>query len=171
MKIVWIVLVLIFSGILLFYGLGNNALTDYDEATYGHVVNETLKSGQFGTLKHSVSGNWFEKPPLYFWLAMFSQKVFSNPEFALRFPSAFFGLLSIALTMLIAFHIGKNYYIAAFAGAILATTPIFIEGARQVRLDIPVTAAILFSFYCFLRGLKNPRWFLGVGIGIAIGFM
>ena len=163
--------VIVCSSILLFYGLGNGALTDYDEATYGHVVNETLKSGKFGTLKHSVSGNWFEKPPLYFWLAMFSQKVFSNPEFALRFPSAFFGLLSIALTMLIAFHIGKNYYIAAFAGAILATTPIFIEGARQVRLDIPVTAAILFSFYCFLKGQEKPKWFLGVGIGAAIGFM
>src|SRR3989344_2180239 len=171
MKIVWIVLVLIFSGILLFYGLGNNALTDYDEATYGHVVNETLKSGQIATLKHSVSGNWFEKPPLYFWLAMASQKIFKTPEFGLRFPSALLGFLAIVLTMLIVYHLTQNKFTSAVAGIVLATTPVFIEAARQVRLDAPVTAAILFSFFCFGKGLKNPFWLIGVCVGAAVGFM
>lgn len=171
MKKYLIFLVIIFSSVLLFWDLGNNALTDYDEATYGHVVNETLKSGQFITLKHSVSGNWFEKPPLYFWLAMLSQKIFPNPEFALRLPSAIFGLLSIIFTTLIAFNLSKSRNLATISGAILATTPVFIEASRQIRLDAPVVASILFAFFCFLKRSEKSRWLLGVGIGAGIGFL
>lgn len=154
------------------FGLGSGALIDYDEATYGLVAYETAKSGQIMTLKTYDDKNWFEKPPLYFWISYSIRNVFvRNPELGLRLPSAILGILAVIGTMLIAYRIWKNYYITALSGIILATTPIFLEASRQVRLDIPVVASIVFGFYCFICGREHHRWLIGVGVFAAIGFL
>ena len=158
------------SGFLLFFRLGSFPLVDYDEAIYAQVISNTQNAGDFLTL-HTPNGPWFEKPPLYFWLAMESEKVFGQNEFALRFPSATFGIIAIILTCLIAFELSGNAYIALIAGTILLTTGSFLEAARQLRLDVPVTATILFAFYSFIRARKNPRWYLGVAVGVSVGIL
>lgn len=165
-------LVVLASGVLTLYRLGSQALTDYDEATYALVIDKTAESGQIGTLKIADDKYWFEKPPLYFWIGMLTKDAFGSPqEFGLRLPAALLGIATIIGVMLIAYHLRRDYYFAALAGAIMATTPIFIEASRQVRLDIPVVTCIIFAFFCFLRGLERPRWLIGVGVFAAIGFM
>ncbi|MDO8522665.1 MAG: glycosyltransferase family 39 protein [bacterium] len=145
---------------------------DYDEATYGLVVDETAKSGQILTLKTYDDKNWYEKPPLYFWISLAIKDFFiKEPELGLRLPAAISGILAVIGTMLIAYQVWKNYYISAISGIVLATTPIFLEASRQARLDIPVIASIVFGFYCFIRGLEHPRWLLGIGIFAAVGFL
>lgn|GEM_PF-3347035 len=75
------------------------------------------------------------------------------------------------LTYLIAFILSKDAKISLLAGLILLTVGAFWDAGRQVRMDVPVTAAILFSIYCFLRGLEDRRWFLGFGTGLALGVL
>ena len=156
------------SGLFLFR-LGNEAIQDYDEGIYAQVINNTAQSGDFLTLKKD--GPWFEKPPLYIWEAMVSEKIFSSPELAMRLPAALAGILTVILIMLIAYEISSSGYLAAASGLILTLTPAFIEAGRQIRFDVPVTAFIVFSIYCFIKGQQNKKWWLGIGIGIALGVM
>ena len=64
-----------------------------------------------------------------------------------------------------------DYLTALLAGAIILLTPPYFEAGRQVRLDVPVTAAILFTFYSFLRSFNDRRWALGIGVGLGVGIM
>src|SRR6266851_1033719 len=132
------------SAFLLFVGLGNYALTDYDEATYGIIAKNASATGDYLTFRY-LDSFWFEKPPLYFWSEIASGTIFSNQEFAYRFPSALMGVLSILLVVLIGYQVTRRYCVAFTAGAILLTTGTYFEAARQVRLDVPVTAAILLA--------------------------
>jgi len=114
---------------------------------------------------------WFDKPPLYFWSAIAIEKVIPDKEFAYRLPSALSGILSIILTMLIVYTAAESYLAASIAGGVALTSPMFLYAGRQLRMDVPVTAAILFTIFSFLKGLKDERWYAGVGVGIALGIM
>lgn len=166
------ILIIVFAAafFLFFFRLGYFPFLDYDEATYALVSYESFQSGDF--LSFTSRGEpWVDKPPLYFWLAAASSKIFGFNEFALRFPSAFLGMLSVLLVWLITLRLSDNHWTALVAAAILLLNGEFIFAARQMRLDVPVTAAILFSLYSFIRGWENPRWYLGFGVGLALGVL
>ncbi|MCR4311417.1 MAG: glycosyltransferase family 39 protein [Candidatus Taylorbacteria bacterium] len=155
---------------LFLFRLGTEAFIDYDEATYTQVVKETIVSGHLLPLVLDDKP-WVDKPPLYFFLATGSGYLFGFNEFALRFPSALLGILSIFLTYAITRQLKGGQITALLAGGILLTTSIFLEAGRQVRLDVPVTAFLLLAFFAFLKGSKNPRWYLLVGIATVLGFL
>ncbi|MDE2001152.1 MAG: glycosyltransferase family 39 protein [Patescibacteria group bacterium] len=143
---------------------------DYDEATYARVFTEAVHSGNF--LSFTYLGNhWFEKPPLYFWLMAGSAKVFGISEFALRFPSALLGILCVLLTAALALRLSKDVRAGALAGLLLAATGEFVYAARQVRMDIPVTAAILAAVYVFVRGWDDDRWYAVIGPLVGLGVL
>ena len=170
-KIIILLVVLLFGAIFLsLFALGKWSLMDYDETTYAEVLHENLIRQDF--LSFTYGGQpWFEKPPLYFWLAGASTAVFGENELAMRLPSALFIIFSIVLVWFITFELTKSKRSAFFSSAILLSTAYFVFAGRQVRLDVPVTFAILLSLYSFIRGLKNPKWFLGLGFGLAIGVL
>lgn len=150
--------------------LGADVLEDYDEATYAIVIEDTRASGDLLTLRFG-DDPWFDKPPLYFWLSMLASDFLGDTPFAYRLFSALAGVLSVAFVTLMARELTGSHRAAAIAGIVLATTAGFIEAARQVRLDVPVTAAVLFTCYAFVRGMRTPRWLTGAGIGVGIGIM
>ena len=80
-----LLVLLLFAGLVLCVQI-TSTLIDYDEATYAKVVVDTIKSGDVSTF--TLSGHlWFEKPPLYLWLAIGSVNLFGAHEFAFRVPS------------------------------------------------------------------------------------
>lgn len=162
--------IVLLACVLLLSQLGAPAFWDYDEATYAQVMRDTAISGDYLTLK-SLGQNWFEKPPLYFWAGIAAGSVIPTKELAYRLPAALSGIASVIVVMLIAFEVSDSYFVAAAAGIILATSPAFVEAARQVRLDVPVTLAILFTLYSFVRGVKNEVWNVGIGVGLALGLL
>ncbi|MFA6389517.1 MAG: glycosyltransferase family 39 protein, partial [Patescibacteria group bacterium] len=167
---------LLFAGLILAAGffflfrLGANAFLDYDEATYAQVVKEAMDNKEYCSF-NLWGQRWIDKPPLYFWLAIGSAKVFEFNELALRLPSALLGILAVIITWLLAFRLTKNYFTAFLAGAILALSGEFAFAARQVRLDVPVAAAVLASVYFFIRGWENSKWFLAMGAALAAGVL
>lgn len=166
--------VLLFSIVLLFFQLGKGAFVDYDEAAYAEVVYETLLHGN---ISHFYFDNkpWLEKPPLFLWTAMLSKQIIPDIEAAMRFPSALAGLITIVLTGALVHLITKKPSLALMASLILITTGSFLDIARQVRLDVPVTMMMLLSYYAFLRSYPSPdssrRWGILIGISIALGCM
>lgn len=158
------------GAVLFFVDLGNPAFLDYDEAQYAQVINDTQDAGNRLSLVR-LGVPWFDKPPLYFWLAMGSGTWFESDEFAYRLPSAMIGLIGVLLTVAIARYFVGRTPLALVSGAALMTTGAYLQAARQLRLDVPVAVTLLFSFYCFLRGDKDSRWYLLWGPSIALAVL
>lgn len=157
---------------LAFFRLGQMPLADFDEATYAAIAQHTLAHGNWMTLQYN-GVNWFEKPPLYLWLTALSMKAFGNSEFAARLPAALFTVLAVLFLYLLVRELSDDPWLAYFSAlSLLAVQPFFIF-AREVRMDVPTIAAILFSLWCFVKGNKPSRgkYLAGVGAGIGIGIM
>ncbi|MBI2466018.1 MAG: glycosyltransferase family 39 protein [Candidatus Sungbacteria bacterium] len=165
-----LVLLIIFASLFYLINLGRLPLEDYDEATYAAVLKSSLERGDFLSFEY-FGQNWFEKPPLYFWLAAASVKVFGFNEFALRFPSAIFGIMSVLAVYLILAESLKDRASAFLGGIILILIPFFTAATRNMRMDTPVTACILAALYFYLVGIKKEKYFLGVGIAIGLGVL
>jgi 4-amino-4-deoxy-L-arabinose transferase-like glycosyltransferase len=143
----WTVSVLlILSGIVLFYGLGRIPLLGPDEPRYAEVAREMFSSGDF--ISPRLCGClWFEKPVLLYWMAAASYKVLGVHEFAARLPCA----ITATLTALFLYYaVGKkaDHNVAFLSAVVLLTSPIFIGFGRAAVTDMPlawaITAALLF---------------------------
>ncbi len=167
----WFAGLIVFATIIFCFNLGKLPFIDYDEATYAQVTDYTVSTNDIGTLKIAQNSPWFEKPPLYFWTAMFSHEIFSSPEFAYRLPAAMSGVVGVALVVLITLELGGGFVAALLSGFILLSTGLYLEAGRQFRLDVPVTATILLAYYSFLRGRRQAVWLWGIGISIGLGLM
>lgn len=164
-------LVLIVASLFLgLFRLGALPLIDSDEATYARVFHESVQRGDFLSLTKRGEP-WLEKPPLHFWMMALSSTVFGENEFGLRLPAALLMLAAIILTYLITLRLVNDWKSAAFSAAILLTVGAFLDAGRQIRMDVPVTACILFSIYCFILAMEEPRWFLGFAAGVALGVL
>ncbi|OGF25815.1 hypothetical protein A2303_07535 [Candidatus Falkowbacteria bacterium RIFOXYB2_FULL_47_14] len=169
---IFLLMIILFSSVLFFFRLGDAPLWDFDEVTYVQVARNTLDSdNRLSLIGPDNKSYWFDKPPLCFWAMMASIKLFGASEFALRLPYALFGLMGIILVWLLAYQLSNNYWIAHLSSIILLLSGDFVFAARQVRMDAAVTTAIIFAVYGFVKGWKNPKWYLGFGAGIAIGIM
>lgn len=151
-------------------GLGSRPFWDYDEAIYAQITHDMA-----GSADPLVTSRWgqpfFEKPPLYFWLSMGLDSALKNPEWSYRLPSALAGVATVVLVMLIAFEVSASFTPALIAGIVLITTGAFIEASRQLRLDVLTVACIMLAVLFFEKGRRDPRWYAGIGIALALGFL
>ncbi|HWU24488.1 MAG TPA: glycosyltransferase family 39 protein [Candidatus Paceibacterota bacterium] len=162
--------VLLFSGYCLFYKLGNEPFQDYDEATYAQVTHESLEHGNLSGLTF-LNQPYFRKPPLLFWMTTASSHLFADAEFADRFPSALAGIAAIILVALICIEAGAGIGTGLVAAGILATTATWMEFARDVRFDNLVAFFALAAFYAGMRAVRDSRWFVMVGITLALAIL
>src|SRR5690242_12398454 len=87
---------LIFFSFFFFYRLDYNTLASWDEAWYGSIAREIVRTGDF--IKMMWNGQpYFDHPPMGFWLMSISYKIFGINEFSTRFPSAVLGLGAVVL--------------------------------------------------------------------------
>ncbi len=100
-----LVVIIFISFLLRFYNIDTNPPGLYiDEAAIGHNAHEILKTGKD---EHEYRMPLFFKSfgdykmPVYIYSTSVSMAVFGKNEFAIRFPSAFFGILTILLIYLI----------------------------------------------------------------------
>lgn len=141
-----------------FFGL-SIPLLGPDEPRYAQVAREMMERGDWVT--PTLGGfNWFEKPSLFYWLEIFSYKIFGVSEFAARFGSALFGIGTIISLWILGNTASadrskakdqrsKNLH-ANWLALIAATTLGIIGFSRGASFDIiitfPITAALV-SFY------------------------
>lgn len=163
------ILLVLVAGIFLSFDI-NRQLVDYDEATYAKVIVDTLDSGNILTFQH-FGNNWFEKPPLYLWLAMGSVKIFGEHEFAFRLPSILATILCSWLVYLLVRELTGDPIAAAIGFLVLLFSPSFFVYAREARLDSSVVAAMLAVLFFFIKGWKNEKYLFWVFPLIAIGFL
>jgi 4-amino-4-deoxy-L-arabinose transferase-like glycosyltransferase len=97
-------LIAILAGLILFIPfLGGVHLFDWDEINFAESAREMMVTGNYLTVQINYEAFW-EKPPLFFWLQVLSVKLFGLNEFAMRFPNAIAGILSL----IVIFRVGRR---------------------------------------------------------------
>ncbi len=177
LRLIQIIIVLL-AALLRFYQLDTNppSLT-WDEAAWGYNAYSLGVSGtdefwKFLPLDYIESFGDF-KPPVYAYLGILLVKIFGLTEFAVRFPSAFFGVLTVIMTYFLVLRIfsdSKNKYkYALIAMSILAISPWHILLSRAAFEANVASFFIISGIYAFLHGIQEKSWiFLFLPISFAI---
>ncbi len=163
-----------------FFQLGSNppALT-WDEVAWGYNayslgIDGRDEFGQFFPYDYLESFGDF-KPPLYAYLDVLPIKVFGLTEFAVRFPSALFGVLTVLLTYFLVKEIfnssNRKEYYALFATFLLAVSPWHINLSRAAFEANVAQFFIVTGVYLFLLALRKNMWLLSFSaISFALSF-
>lgn len=179
-KLIFIILtaIIILGGALRLWQLGHIPTSpDWDEASLGYDAYSILHTGkdQYGQVLPIVLRSFNDyKPALYAYLAIPSIAVFGLNTFAVRLPSAIFGILSLIAVFYLVKEIFENYkykdWLAIIATFLLAISPWHIQFSRVAFESNVGTALNIFTALFFLKGLKKP-WLLSVSAiyaGLAI---
>jgi hypothetical protein len=112
--------------------------------------------GTFGVLNYGFpklpSGNIFYHTIFHYYLRVIPSLIFGINEVSLRFPSAFFGTLTIPLIFIFIKDLLNNKYIALLASIIAAFNAWQIEFSREIRQYSEFQFFYLLSIYLFYRG-------------------
>lgn len=140
--------------------IGAGSLWDNSEPTYGEIVKELFRTGDWLTL-HLNFRPWDTHPPLWFWTAGFSAMVFGLNEFALRLPSALFGIATAIAT----YRAGRRMngsaegLIAALAaGTSLEMIVLSRLAMMETALIFFMTVAFFWSYFALRDGDGRALW-------------
>ncbi len=174
--IIFILICIVGLGALLrFYQLGRNPPSLYwDEVSLGFNAYSILTTGR------DEHGEWFPltrfiafgdyKPPGYIYTTVPSIALFGLTEFAVRFPSAFFGTLAIIvtyfLTKLLLEKSTKNNisWIGVVSSLLLAISPWHIQLSRGAFEGNLAMFFNLLGVYLFIYSVYRKKWLLPVSI-------
>jgi 4-amino-4-deoxy-L-arabinose transferase-like glycosyltransferase len=144
-----------------------------DEAHTFGVVYSMLKSGDW--IVPSLAGeHYLDKPPLYYWTAALSAKLFA-PVLAqhdgARLASGFYmGLVVLFTALSGGVLLGKRFGRLS-ALLLLGSLGLFIS-AHAMVVDVALLAGCSMVLYGFALCLRQPVWAgLSIGTGIGIGFL
>lgn len=166
-----ILIVIFIAFALRFYQLGNNppSLT-WDEAAWGYNayslgVNGKDEFGTFLPYKYLLSFGDY-KPPVYAYLDVLPVKFFGLTPFAVRFPSAILGVLTVFITFFLTKRIfysseKKNLY-GLLAAGVLATSPWHIMLSRAAFEANVATFFLVSGVWLFLGGVQERKWYLSL---------
>ncbi len=175
MKKYYLLIIIITAAALRLYKLGSVPPSLYwDEASLGYNAYSILKTahdehGKFlPTTNFAAFGDY--KPPLYIYAGVPALAVFGVTEFAIRFPSAFFGVLTVLLTYLLAKKLFEKEGIALLAALFLAISPWhlqFSRGAFEANLGLFFSTLGIYLFLKFTS--SNKLWFVGSMLSFLAG--
>jgi len=162
MKKIILVLILLVASFLRLYKLSQVPPSLYwDEASLGYNAFSILKTardehGAFMPLTNFAAFGDY-KPPGYIYATVPSIFLFGLTEFATRFPSAFFGILTVLLTYLLAKKLFKNEATAILAAFFLSISPWhlqFSRGAFEANLGLFFSTLGIYLFVKFATSSK-----------------
>jgi 4-amino-4-deoxy-L-arabinose transferase-like glycosyltransferase len=160
----YLFLILILAGVLRFYNLANNppGLT-WDEAAFGYNAYSILLTGKeeygnFLPLNLKSFGDW--KPALYAYIDIPFIAIFGLNEWAVRFPNALFGVLSVLVVYLLVWELFKNKSLALLSAFILTISPWHIQFTRPAYEPGTALFFNLLGALFFIKGVKNSKLFV-----------
>ncbi len=112
-----------------------------------------------------------DKPPVGFWLQVFSSKLFGFSPFSVLFPQAVAGVLSV---LLLYYLVRRHFGVVAglLAALALALSPISIVTNRNVTIDSTLALTLLVGAWTVLRAAETGklRWLLLTAALVGLGF-
>lgn len=155
--IIHLIIILTFSYVLFFYGIGDYALKEPDEGRYAEIPREMIELNNY-IVPHINHVRYFEKPPLFYWAVAASYKLFGINEWSFRFVNA----LSAFLCTIALYFTSRRWFgerAAILSAIILASSFGFFSMARIVTTDMFFTLWLFASLLCFLGYYKERKTF------------
>ena len=141
-------------GIVYFFNLFIDIM-EVDAAQYASISREMSKSGSYlQVFEHGR--DYLDKPPLLFWMASISIRIFGASNWAYKIPA----LLIIIIGIYSTFGFAKLWYgsqKAKIAALILCTTQAFFLITNDVRTDGILTGFVMLAVWQLSLFLKNNR--------------
>lgn len=100
------------------------------------------------------------KPPFYIYADVLPIKIFGLNEFAVRFPSALAGVLTVLVTYFLVMEMFGRQSIALLTAFILAISPWHTQLSRAAFEANVATFLIILGVFFLFKGLKNPLLFI-----------
>lgn len=156
--------ILIVAGFLRFWQLSKVPISlDWDDVSVGYNSYSILETGkdEYGNfLPISIRSLDDYKPAMYTYFTVPSVAVFGLNPFAVRFPNAIFGTLTVLFAFLFIKEVFKRDDIALLSSFLLAISPWSIQFSRFAHeTNIALGFNILTAFF-FLKGLKNGKYLI-----------
>ena len=168
-KIIWAILIgiILLSAILRLWQLGNVPPSpDWDEVALGYDAYAIIHTGRdsFGKFLPVVLRSFDDyKPALYAYLTIPSILIFGLNTFAVRLPSALFGIISVIAVFFLIREIFEKYkyrdYLSLLSSFLLAISPWSTQFSR-VGFESNVGTCLNILMVLFLiKGFKKPWMF------------
>ena len=146
-----LVLILLVAFALRVYRLDGQSLW-YDEAVTAHVASQGISELTRWTADDI-------QPPLYYYVVAGWTRLSGRGEWALRFPSVCFSLLTVALMWSLArrlFGAGRSGQIAGLVAALVAAiSPLYVYYAQEARMYAQLTFLCALAGYALLRATND----------------
>lgn len=172
--------VVLFSSFTLFYQLGDAPISMWDEARYANNALQFYENpNQLLVVKYQNLPDMYNtKPPLVIWLQSISIGIFGVNEWAIRFPSALFGLLTCLLLFHFCWQLFQSRFISILSVLLLLGASGYVgrHVTRTGDLDSALTFFLFSSFYFtysyIYKSVKNYRFNLfAIFFSFFLGFL
>jgi len=154
-----IVLIVLFWLVLYIGGLFTPGLLDDVDSIYLEIAREMLQRHDYVT--PYIDGiRFFDKPPLMYWLAAGSMRLFGQHDWAGRLPLALLTLALLLATYALALRLfpsGESDRAALYSALALATSVGPYLYTRFYIPDIPVALFLTLAIHAFLTALDRIR--------------
>ncbi len=147
---------------------GLRDLWDSDEGRYAGVALDMMRANDLVTPRENGM-RFVDKPPLLYWMAIGSYRVFGVTPFAARFPDLVAGAAWCAVAFAFAGAWTGRRRAAWYAAFVAATCLGGMGFSRSVTTDMPLSAAVAGALLAAWYGLRSDGWKPRVALGVAVG--
>lgn len=176
---VWLLICVIGIGFVLrFFALGTNPPSlDWDEASLGYNAYSIFRTGadEYGN-RLPLSFRSFDdyKPPLYVYLAVPSIAIFGLTDFAVRFPAAVIGVLTLIVVYFFVKELFlfeeryKREWIALLSTGLLALSPWHLQFSRAAFEGNVGLFFLILGIWLFLVGIRRQAFLLVASLAFVL---
>ena len=150
-------LLLLLTAFTFFILLGSRALNEPDEGRYAEIAREMIETGDW-VVPHLWYLPHLDKPPMTYWLAAVSMKLFGQNEWAARLPLALAGMSGVWAVWLLGGSLGGRR-VGFWSALILQSSLLYFVMARMLTTDLFLAVFNTWAIYFFWRS-----WLVGVEV-------
>jgi len=165
--LIFLCIIVIIASLLRLYQLGSVPISpDWDEVALGYNAYSILHTGkdEYGKFLPIVLRSYDDyKPALYAYVSIPAIALFGLNVFAVRLPSAIFGVLAVIGVYFLTYELLKKKEVSLLSSFLLAISPWHIQFSHAAFEANVGLAFNIFGAFFFLKGLKKP-WMLFLSV-------